>query len=231
MAATARSRARYADLAEGRGAGLVGGEERGGAYRLVSKSFGRGRGEYWRQVSSRYYGNFERSGGQEAHDVVKIAAVVHTLDPAWIDGNRPRHRHEDDHQGHQEPDQSDRTPHRRGYPYFPVLGRVNFHATVALHLATRCDSDPCLVPARRSPDHASSEAAILNGRIILDEDPFWPDGTADPSTLLLAVRSRGTSQGGYHDSREMSPLTRTREDSRRAVGPLLLLLMMGARAS
>src|SRR5262249_16376730 len=123
--------------------------------------------------------------------------------------------------------------------YLPVLGSVNPHATIcSLHLATRCDSDPCLVPVRlssavlhRSPPHASREAAILIGRIILDEDPFWPDGTADPSTLLLAVRSRGTSEGGYDDSREMSPLTRTREDSRRAVGPLLLLLMMGARAS
>src|SRR5215831_15693073 len=125
MAATDRSRARYADLAEGRGAGLVGREERGGAHRLVSTSFGRGRGEYWRQVSSRYYGNFERAGSQVAHDVVKIAAVVHALDPSWIDGNRPRHRHEDHQQGHQEPDQSSRTLHRGGYPYFPVLGRVN----------------------------------------------------------------------------------------------------------
>src|SRR5215813_286948 len=104
--ATDRSRARDADLAEGRGAGLVGREERGGAHRLVSKSFGRGRDEDWRQVSGRQYWNFERAGGQVAHDVVKIAAVVHTLDPARIDGNRPRHRHEDDHQGHQEPDQS-----------------------------------------------------------------------------------------------------------------------------
>src|SRR5215471_12981413 len=99
MAATDRSRARYAGLAEGRGAGLVGREERGGTHRLVSKSFGRGRGEYWRQVSSRYYGkgeywrqvssryyaNFERARGQVAHDVVKIAVVVHTLDPARID--------------------------------------------------------------------------------------------------------------------------------------------------
>src|SRR5215472_10954032 len=132
MAATDRSRARYADLAEGRGAGLVGREKRGGVYRLVSKSFSRGRGEYWRQVSSRYYGNFERAGGQVAHDVVKIAAVVHTLDPARIDGNRPRHRHEDDHQGHQEPDQSNRTLHRRSYPYPPRLGSINSHATVCL---------------------------------------------------------------------------------------------------
>src|SRR5215831_1806935 len=138
MAATDRSRARYADLAEGRGAGLVGREERGGTHRLVSKSFGRGRGEYWRQVSSRYYGNFERARGQVAHDVVKIAVVVHTFDPARIDGNRPRHRQEDDHQGHQEPDQSNRALHRRGYPYFAVLGRVNSHATIcSLHLATR----------------------------------------------------------------------------------------------
>src|SRR5262249_9913904 len=138
MAGTDRSRARYAGLAEGRGAGLVGREERGGTHRLVSKSFGRGRGEYWRQVSSRYYGNFERARGQVAHDVVKIAVVVHTFDPARIDGNRPRHRQEDDHQGHQEPDQSNRTPHRRGYPYFAVLG-------------TPCDSDLCLVPVRLSP--------------------------------------------------------------------------------
>src|SRR5215831_1969433 len=135
MAATDRSRARYADLAERRAAGLVRREERRGAYRLVSKSFGRGRDEYGRQVSGRQYGNFEGAGGQVAHDVVKIAAVVHPLDPAWIDGNRPRHRHEDDHQGYQEPDQSSRTLHRRGYPYFPVLGRVNSHATVcSLHL-------------------------------------------------------------------------------------------------
>src|SRR5215510_2585344 len=140
MAGTDRSLARYADLAEGRGAGLVGREERGGAYRLVSKSFVRGRGEYWRQVSSRQYGNFERAGGQVAHDVVKIAGVVHTLDPARIDGNRPRHRQEDDHQGHQEPDQSNRTFHRSSYPYLAVLGSVNSHATVCpLHLATRSD--------------------------------------------------------------------------------------------
>src|SRR5215470_11461566 len=132
MAATDRSRARYADLAERRAAGLVGREERGGAYRLVSQSFGRGRGEYWRQVSSRYYGNFERAGSQVAHDVVKIAAVVHPLDPAWIDGNRPCHRQEDDHQGHQKPDQSSRTLHRGRYPYLPVLGRVNSHRALPL---------------------------------------------------------------------------------------------------
>src|SRR5262245_5129220 len=131
MAGTDRSLARYADLAEGRGAGLVGREERGGAYRLVSKSFGRGRGEYWRQVSSRQYGNFERAGGQVAHDVVKIAGVVHTLDPARIAGNRSRHRHAAAHQGHREPDHSNRTLHRRRYPYLPVLGGVNSHATIA----------------------------------------------------------------------------------------------------
>src|SRR5215475_5701198 len=171
-AETDRSLARYADLTEGRGARLVGREKRGGVYRLVSKSFSRGRGEYWRQVSSRYYGNFERAGGQVAHDVVKIAAVVHTLDPARIDGNRPRHRHEDDHQGHQEPDQANRTPHRRGYPYFPVLGRVNFHATVALHLATRCDADPCLVPVRL---FAGSPAWFAGPRFKKSRDLEWAD--------------------------------------------------------
>src|SRR5215471_15781248 len=160
MDATDRSRARYTDLAEGRGAGLVGREERGGAYRLVSNTFSRGRGKYWRQVSSRYYGNFERAGGQVAHHVVKIAAVVHTLDPARIDGNRPRHRHEDDHQGHQEPDQSNRIPHRRGYPYFPVQGRVNVHITVALSTwRLGCDSDPCVVPVRLFADSPTWFAA------------------------------------------------------------------------
>src|SRR5215471_3573118 len=180
LAATDRSRARYADLAEGRGAGLVGREKRGGVYRLVSKSFSRGRGEYWRQVSSRYYGNFERAGGQEAHDVVKIAAVVHALDPAWIDGNRPRHRHEDDHQGHQEPDQSSRTLHRRSYPYFPVLGSVNLH-------------DLCVVPVRLFADSPAWFAAPrfrksrdLDWTDHLDEDPFRPNGAPAPRTPLLS---------------------------------------------
>src|SRR5215472_12311127 len=149
MAATHRGRARHADLAEGRGAGLVGREERGGAYRLVSKRFGRGRGEYGRQVSSRYYGNLERAGGQVAHHVIKIAAVVHARDPARIDGNRPRHRQEDDQQGHQEPDQSNRTLHHRRYPYLPVLDSVNSDATVALSTwRPGCDSGPWLVPVR-----------------------------------------------------------------------------------
>src|SRR5262250_3677789 len=35
------------------------------------------------------------------------------------------------------------------------------------------------------PHYASGKTAILIGRIILDEDPFWPDGAPAPRTPLL----------------------------------------------
>src|SRR5215471_20768367 len=36
------------------------------------------------------------------------------------------------------------------------------------------------------PQHASRKAPILTGRIILHEDPFWPDAAPAPGTPLLS---------------------------------------------
>src|SRR5499433_4086350 len=124
-------RAENAELPVWGGAGLVGRNERGCAELLRRNMLGRGRREHRRQVSSRERGDRERAQDQIAHDVVKISVVVNTLDPARIDGTRPCHWRQDDHQGHQKPDQPNDTLHSRGYPYIPLLGSVNNHSTIA----------------------------------------------------------------------------------------------------
>src|SRR5215813_12594517 len=123
-------RAENAELPVWWSAGFVGRNERGCAELLRRNMLGRGRREHRRQVSSRERGDRERAQGQIAHDVVKISVVVNTLDPARIGGTRPCHWRQDDHQGHQKPDQPNETLHSRGYPSIPLLGSVNNHSTI-----------------------------------------------------------------------------------------------------
>src|SRR5215472_16921627 len=55
------------------------------------------------------------------------------------------------------------------------------------------------------PHYASGKAAILDGRIILDEDPLWPDGAPAPRTPLLSCAALPSAH--WHKSLSARPLT------------------------
>src|SRR5215831_19449552 len=64
------------------------------------------------------------------------------------------------------------------------------------------------------PHYASGKAAILDGRIILDEDPFWPDGAPAPRTPLLSCAALPEAATGI----TMTPVSvSAHEDPRRLV--------------
>src|SRR5262249_1630946 len=64
------------------------------------------------------------------------------------------------------------------------------------------------------PHHASRKVPILNGRILLDEGPFWPNGASEPRTPLLSCAASPEAATGI----TMTPVSVSAYEDPRRLG-------------
>ena len=92
-----------AELAEGGSAGRMRCERRNCCRSFVKNSVCVDECQCWEQIIDRQCRDGDCAGREVGSDVVKVSAVVDTLDPAGIDRACPRHGREHDHQSYEKP--------------------------------------------------------------------------------------------------------------------------------